>query len=61
MNYEILTIKGKLYKIIRIVKEDPKWNLEILRTLWHCTHTFKKNNMVYFVQEIEDIEYEELL
>jgi len=59
VNYQTIDISDKLYKVIRILKEDSKWDLEILRQLWHCTHTFKKEGAIYFVREIEDIEYEE--
>ena len=60
MNHQILDISDKLYKVVRILKDDREWDLEILRTLWHCSHTFKKEGSIYFVREIEDIlEYEE--
>ena len=60
MNYQIINIGGKLYKIIRVIRDESKWDLDILRQLWHCTNTFKKEGMIYFVREIEDVEYEEL-
>ena len=60
MNYQIINVGDKLYKVIRILKENHKWDLDILRQLWHCSHTFKKEETIYFVREIEDIvEYEE--
>ena len=60
MNYQIINIGNKLYKIIRVIRDEPKWDLDLLRQLWHCTNTFKKEGMIYFVREIEDVEYEEL-
>ena len=61
MNYQTIDIHNKLYKIVRIIRDNPKWDLDILRQLWHCSHTFKKEETIYFVREIEDIlEYEEL-
>lgn len=60
MNYQTLDISDKLYKVVRILKDDPKWNLDILRQYWYCSHTFKKEGSIYFVREIEDVlEYEE--
>jgi len=58
VNYQIINAGGKLYKVVRIVRDDPKWDLEILRQHWHCSHTFRKEGAIYFVREIEDIEYE---
>lgn len=62
MNYQTISINGKLFKIVRIIKDEPKWDLELLRQLWHCSHTFKKEGNIYFVREIEDVlEYEEYI
>ena len=60
MNYQVLDINGKLFKLVRILRDDRQWDLDILRQLWYCTNTFKKEGAIYFVREIEDIEYEEL-
>ena len=60
MNQEIVSINDKLYRVHRIIRDNPKWDLEILRTLWMCTNTFKKDDMIYFVREIPQAEYEEL-
>ena len=60
MNYQIINAGDRLFKVVRILRDEPKWDLDILRTLWHCTHTFKKEGAIYFVREIEDVEYEEL-
>ena len=60
MNYQIINANNKLFKVVRIIREDRQWDLETLRQLWHCSHTFKKEETIYFVREIEDIvEYEE--
>lgn len=60
MNYQIINTNNKLFKVVRIIRDDPKWDLDILRQLWHCTNTFRKEGTIYFVREIEDVEYEEL-
>jgi hypothetical protein len=36
MNYQTIDIHNKLYKIVRIIRDNPKWDLDILRQLWHC-------------------------
>ena len=58
MNYQIIDTNNKLYKVVRIIREDRQWDLETLRQLWHCTNTFRKEGTIYFVREIEDVEYE---
>ena len=60
MNYQVLDINGKLFKLVRILRDDRQWDLDILRQLWYCTNTFKKEGAIYFVREIEDVEFEEL-
>jgi tRNA splicing endonuclease len=60
MNYQVITTNDKLFKVVRILREDKEWDLDILRQLWHCSHTFKKEGIIYFVREIEDAEYETL-
>jgi hypothetical protein len=60
VNYQVLDINGKLFKLVRILRDDRQWDLDILRQLWYCTNTFKKEGAIYFVREIEDVEFEEL-
>ena len=58
MNYQVINANNRLFKVVRIIRDDPKWDLDILRQLWYCTNTFKKEGAIYFVREIEDVEYE---
>jgi hypothetical protein len=60
MNQDIISVNDKLYRVYRVIKDDPKWDLEILRTLWMCSNTFKRDGMIYFVREIPQAEYETL-
>jgi hypothetical protein len=60
MNQDIISVGDKLYRVHRIIKNDSKWDLDLLRQLWHCSHTFKKEGDIYFVREIEDVEFETL-
>ena len=54
MNYQVITTNDKLFKVVRILREDKEWDLDTLRQLWHCSHTFKKEGIIYFVREIEN-------
>jgi hypothetical protein len=58
VNYQTINVGGKLFKVVRIIREDKQWDLDTLRQLWHCSHTFRKEGAIYFVREIEDVEYE---
>jgi hypothetical protein len=58
MNYQVINANNKLFKVVRIIRDESKWDLETLRQLWHCSHTFRKEGAIYFVREIEDVEYE---
>ena len=60
MNYQTINVGGKLFKVVRIIREDKQWDLDTLRQLWHCSHTFRKEGAIYFVREIEDVEFETL-
>jgi hypothetical protein len=60
VNYQIIDTNNKLFKVVRIIREDRQWDLETLRQLWHCSHTFRKEGTIYFVREIEDVEFETL-
>jgi len=58
VNYQTINVGNRLFKVVRIIRDEPKWDLETLRQLWHCSHTFRKEGTIYFVREIEDVEYE---
>jgi hypothetical protein len=58
MNYQIINVGNRLYKVVRVLRDDKNWDVDILRQLWYCSHTFKKEGALYFVREIEDVEYE---
>ena len=60
MNNEIISIKGNLYQVYRVLKDDPKWEADVLKKLWNCTHTFRYQEKLYVCVEIEEVEYEEV-
>jgi|TARA_R110000796_G_scaffold204127_1_gene320306 hypothetical protein len=57
-NLKIVNIHGELYQVYRILKDDPKWDFNILKKLWNCTHTFRSDGMLYVCREIIDTPYE---
>lgn len=57
----ILTIDGKLYKLIRPVREYQGMDAAQLREYYGASHSFKKDGLIYFVDEIPDVEFEETL
>ena len=60
MNKEIISIKGNLYKVYRVLKDNPKWEVDILKKLWNCTHTFKHQEKLYVCRIIEEVKYEKV-
>ena len=60
MNKEIISIKGNLYQVYRVLKDNPKWEVDILKKLWNCTHTFKYQEKLYVCRIIEEVKYEKV-
>lgn len=56
--FQILTIKDSLYQVYRVLKDDPKWDYDVLKKLWNCTHTFRNEGHLYVCREIINIPYE---
>ena len=57
---DIITLNDDWYEVQRVLREDPKWDVELLKQYWHCTHTFRKDGLLYFCREIPKIEYQEI-
>ncbi len=57
----ILTIDGKLFKLIRPLRDYQGMDAAALRTFYGASHSFKKDGIMYFVDEIPDVEFEEIL
>lgn len=57
-NKHIIEVGDDWYEIQRILKEDRNWDIEILKQYWFCSHTFRKDGLLYFCREIPKIEYE---
>jgi len=59
INREVISVKGELYLVYRQLKDESKWDVDILKKLWNCTHAFRNNGILYMCREIETINYQE--
>jgi hypothetical protein len=59
INREVISVKGELYLVYRQLKDKSKWDVDILKKLWNCTHAFRNNGILYMCREIETINYQE--
>ena len=59
INRKVISVKGELYLVYRQLKDESKWDVDILKKLWNCTHAFKNDGILYMCREIETINYQE--
>ena len=59
INREVISVKGELYLVYRQLKDESKWDVDILKKLWNCTHAFRNDGILYMCREIETINYQE--
>lgn len=59
INREVINVKGELYLVYRQLKDESKWDVDILKKLWNCTHAFRNDGILYMCREIETINYQE--
>lgn len=57
----MITVDGNLYRLIRPVREYLGMDAAALRELYGASHSFKKDGIMYFVDECPDIVFEETL
>jgi hypothetical protein len=57
---DILNVGDHWYRIFRVVRFKEHLDPGLLREAWHCSHTFRKDDLLYFVREIPIIEYQEI-
>jgi hypothetical protein len=55
---EVITVGDEWYQIVRTVREDRQWDVELLKQYWFCTHTFRKDGVLYFCREVPKVEFE---
>jgi hypothetical protein len=64
INQEIIEIQGKLFQIKRKFPEHrinlEKGDIADLKLFFHCDTIFKAQGLIWFVNEIKEISYEEI-
>ena len=64
INQEIITIQGRMFQVKRKFPQHKinleKGNVADLKIFFHCDTIFKSQGLIWFVNEIKTIEYEEL-
>jgi hypothetical protein len=58
--HDILVVGDNWYRVHRTVKFSEAIDSALLREAWHCTHTFKREELLYFVREIPVVDFEEV-
>ena len=60
---DIIGFGDRLFLLYRTVKESEKTTQEainLVKKYWHCDTVLKKENIYYFCNEIQTIDYEEI-
>ena len=64
INQEIINIQEKLFQVKRKFPEHrinlEKGNIADLKLFFHCDTIFKAQGLIWFVNEIKNISYEEI-
>ena len=62
-NQEIIEVQGKLFQVLRKFPENrinlEKGSIEDLKLFFHCDTLFKAQGLLWVVNEIKDVSYEE--
>jgi hypothetical protein len=51
-------MNGEWYLVKRVIKESEKLDIDILKQYFDCDTVFKKDELLYFTNKIETLEYE---
>jgi hypothetical protein len=49
-----------MFSLYRIINDTEKIDVNVLKEFWHCDIALKKDNKLYFCNEIQSIEFEEI-
>ena len=64
INQEIIEIQGRMFQVKRKFPENrinlEKGNVADLKIFFHCDTIFKAQGLIWFVNEIKEISYEEI-
>lgn len=56
----ILEFGDRMFSLYRIINDTEKIDVNVLKEYWHCDTALKKDNKLYFCNEIQSIEFEEI-
>jgi|TARA_R110002051_G_scaffold58813_1_gene107975 hypothetical protein len=63
MKNEIIEVQGRLFQVLRKFPENrinlEKGSIEDLKLFFHCDTLFKAQGLLWMVNEIKDVSYEE--
>lgn len=57
---DIIQVSDDWYEVKRVLREDPKWDIDLLKQYWFCSHTFRKDGLFYFCNEIPKADFQEV-
>jgi hypothetical protein len=57
-NREVLSINGNLFLIKKILREEYGKDVELLKQWYLADIVFRKDNLLYFCEQIVDLEFE---
>jgi len=64
MRNKVIEVEGRLFQVKRTFPENrinlEKGSIEDLKTYFHCDTLFKAQGLLWVVNEIKDINYEEI-
>jgi len=64
IKYEIIEIQGRMFQVKRRFPENrinlKKGNVADLKIFFHCDTIFKSQGLIWFCNEVKDVNYEEV-
>jgi len=57
-NKEVLNINGNLFLVKKVLKEDYCKDVDLLKEWYLADIVFRKETLLYFCEQIPDLEYE---
>jgi hypothetical protein len=57
---QTIKVGDNLYLVKRIVRFKPEMNIQDWKDWIGVSHSFKRDDMIYFVEEIETLDFEDI-
>lgn len=58
---QVIYVNDGMFQVYRTIKEEPNLNVDFIKQYWECSHTFKKDGLLFFCREIVSIPFEEII